>query len=65
MKSEVAAKLATMDADEQALLRPLVETSRSFYVTAGVLCVVVLWGLFSYYTQVRYGLGRTGLNRPG
>jgi molybdopterin-containing oxidoreductase family membrane subunit len=54
-----------MDADEQALLRPLVETSRTFYATAGCLVVVGLWGLFAYYLQVRFGLGRTGLNRPG
>ncbi|MEJ2238024.1 MAG: polysulfide reductase NrfD, partial [Gemmatimonadales bacterium] len=60
----MAEKFARMDADEQALLRPLVETSRAFYVTAAILVAVVLWGIFSYYLQVRYGLGRTGLNRP-
>ncbi len=65
MRREVADKFARMDADEQALLRPLVETSRTFYATAGCLVVVGLWGLFAYYLQVRFGLGRTGLNRPG
>jgi molybdopterin-containing oxidoreductase family membrane subunit len=65
MRRDVAEKLARMDADEQALLRPLVDTSRGFYVTAAFLAAVVVWGLFSYYLQVRYGLGRTGLNRPG
>jgi Ni/Fe-hydrogenase subunit HybB-like protein len=64
LRREVAEKFARMDADEQALLRPLVETSRAFYVTAAILVAVVLWGIFSYYLQVRYGLGRTGLNRP-
>lgn len=64
MRSEVAEKLAGMDADEQALLRPLVETSRGFHVTAALLVAVLLWGLFAYYLQVRFGLGRTGLNRP-
>jgi molybdopterin-containing oxidoreductase family membrane subunit len=64
MRREVAEKLARMDADEQALLRPLVETSRGFYVMAAFLAAVVLWGFFCYYLQVRYGLGRTGLNRP-
>jgi molybdopterin-containing oxidoreductase family membrane subunit len=53
-----------MSADERVLLRPLVETSRGFYVMAGLLGAVTLWGLFAYYLQVRYGLGRTGLNRP-
>lgn len=64
MRHEVADKLARMDADEQALLRPLVETSRTFYAVAGLLVGVGLWGLVAYYLQVRYGLGRTGLNRP-
>jgi molybdopterin-containing oxidoreductase family membrane subunit len=65
MRREVAEKLNRMDTDERALLRPLVETSRTFYATAGLLVVVGLWGLFAYYLQVRFGLGRTGLNRPG
>ncbi|MBI2537574.1 MAG: polysulfide reductase NrfD [Gemmatimonadetes bacterium] len=64
MRREVAGKLARLDADEQRLLRPLVETSRGFYLVAGGLGVIALWGLFAYYLQVRYGLGRTGLNRP-
>ncbi|TFG66504.1 MAG: polysulfide reductase [Gemmatimonadales bacterium] len=64
MKPEVKAKLAMMSEDEQVLLRPLVETSRGFYVMAILLGVVVVWGLIAYYLQVRYGLGRTGLNRP-
>jgi molybdopterin-containing oxidoreductase family membrane subunit len=53
-----------MSNDEQILLRPLVETSRSFYVVAGLLAAVTLWGMIAYYLQVTYGLGRTGLNRP-
>jgi len=64
MRRDSAAKLARLSADEQALLRPLLETSRGFRVTAAVLGAVTLTGVFSYYLQVRYGLGRTGLNRP-
>jgi Ni/Fe-hydrogenase subunit HybB-like protein len=64
MRPEVRAKLESMDPDEQALLRPLVETSRSYYVMASLLVAVVAWGGIAYYLQVRYGLGRTGLNRP-
>src|SRR3990172_11849806 len=64
MRGEVAAKLAKLGTDEQRLLRPLVETSRGFYLVAGGLGVIALWGLFAYYLQVRYGLGQTGLNTP-
>ncbi len=64
MRPEVREKLARMSRDEQVLLRPLVETSRGYYIMIGVLVAVVLWGLIAYFLQVRYGLGRTGLNRP-
>src|SRR3989338_4254461 len=64
MRGDVGAKLAQLGADEQRLVRPVVETSRGFYLAAGGLGVVALWGVFAYYLQVRYGLGRTGLNRP-
>jgi molybdopterin-containing oxidoreductase family membrane subunit len=64
MRDEVRAKLDSMPPDERVLLRPLVETSRLFYVVAALLAAVTVWGLFAYYLQVRYGLGRTGLNRP-
>lgn len=64
MRRDATARLAHMSADEQVLLRPLVETSRGFKITAAVLGGITLWGAFAYYLQVRYGLGRTGLNRP-
>ena len=64
MREGVREKLARMSTDEQVLLRPLVETSRSFYVVATLLAAITLWGVFAYYSQVRYGLGLTGLNRP-
>jgi Ni/Fe-hydrogenase subunit HybB-like protein len=65
MRQVVREKLARMSTDEQILLRPLVDTSRGFYVVAALLAGVTLWGMFAYYLQVTYGLGRTGLNRPG
>jgi molybdopterin-containing oxidoreductase family membrane subunit len=65
MRSDVAEKLARLPPDERVLLRPLVETSRGFYVGAGVLAAITVWGLIAYILQVKYGLGRTGLNRPG
>ena len=64
MPSDAAARLASLPPDEQRLLRPLVETTRTFYLAAGTLAAIALWGAVAYYLQVRYGLGRTGLNRP-
>ncbi|GMR12959.1 MAG: polysulfide reductase NrfD [Gemmatimonadota bacterium] len=64
MRPGVAEKLSRMSPDEQALLRPLVSTSRAYYVILSVFAVVFLWGIYAYYLQVRYGLGRTGMNRP-
>jgi len=65
VKPDVAAKLARLTLDEQRLLRPLVHTSPRFYLAAGILGALALWGLVAYYLQLRDGLGRTGLNRPG
>jgi Ni/Fe-hydrogenase subunit HybB-like protein len=64
MRAATAAKLAQLPPDERVLLRPLVDTTSRFYVTAGILGAIVLWGITAYILQWRYGLGRTGLNRP-
>ncbi|HEX9690912.1 MAG TPA: NrfD/PsrC family molybdoenzyme membrane anchor subunit [Gemmatimonadales bacterium] len=64
MRADVQKKLDALPPDERVLLRPLVQTSRTFYVVAAVLAGVTLWGLVAYVLQVKYGLGRTGLNRP-
>jgi len=64
MRSDVAATLARLPPDEQKLLRPLVVTTPHFYVMVGALGAIVLWGAVAYYLQLRFGLGRTGLNRP-
>jgi molybdopterin-containing oxidoreductase family membrane subunit len=64
MRPDVREKFTSLSPDAQVLLRPLVETSRTYYMLAVLLVAVVLWGLVAYYVQVRYGLGRTGLNRP-
>jgi molybdopterin-containing oxidoreductase family membrane subunit len=64
MASEAAARLAQLPPDERRLLRPLVETGPYFYLVAGILGLIALWGAVAYYLQIRYGLGRTGLNRP-
>jgi molybdopterin-containing oxidoreductase family membrane subunit len=50
--------------EDAALFDPVLRTRGQFYVTVGVLLVIVLWGFFAWLTQYRRGLGVTGLNRP-
>ncbi|MFQ5690538.1 MAG: NrfD/PsrC family molybdoenzyme membrane anchor subunit [Gemmatimonadota bacterium] len=64
MRQEVKDRLARLSTDERALLRPLVDTTRTFYMVAALLGAITAWGVYAYYLQVRYGLGKTGLNRP-
>ncbi len=56
-------KEIVLDEDE-VLFRPIVKTGKGFYLTAGVLLLIILWALYAYSVQLRYGLGVTGLNRP-
>lgn len=46
------------------LYRPIYETGKGFYITAGILLAIYLWALYMYITQVRFGLGETGMNQP-
>jgi len=50
--------------DHEALFRPVEETGRGFYLLIAILLVVIGWGIFAYFQQLRLGLGVTGLNRP-
>ncbi len=49
---------------DELLYRPIYETGKGFYITAGILLLVVLWTGYMYYHQLRYGLGVTGMNQP-
>ncbi|MFQ5843507.1 MAG: NrfD/PsrC family molybdoenzyme membrane anchor subunit, partial [Planctomycetota bacterium] len=49
---------------DAALLRPVLQTSRTFYVVAALLAAVVAFGIYAWTTQIRGGLGVTGMNRP-
>jgi len=46
------------------LLRPILETSRRFYIAAAVLSAIVLCGLATWGYQVYNGIGVTGDNWP-
>src|SRR3989304_2062506 len=47
---------------ENAVMYPITHTGRNFYIWAFFLFIIVAWGLFAYYTQLRYGLVATGMN---
>jgi Ni/Fe-hydrogenase subunit HybB-like protein len=46
------------------LLRPIERTGRAFWIFAGILMAIGLWGVFAWTTQLRRGLSVTGLNVP-
>ena len=50
--------------EDEALFRPIYETSTSFYVVVAVLTAIFLFGLGCYIHQLFYGLGATGMNEP-
>lgn len=59
-----AERVERLPVDQRALLRPLVRTTRTFWLWSAAMAAVALWGLFAYSLQLRYGLGETGLNVP-
>jgi molybdopterin-containing oxidoreductase family membrane subunit len=50
--------------EHEALLRPLEQTGKGFYLLVALLLAVIGWGVFAYFQQLRLGLGVTGLSRP-
>jgi molybdopterin-containing oxidoreductase family membrane subunit len=58
-------KSKILDSERDApLFRPIYETGKGYYATGGVFLAIYLWSLYMYYTQVRSGLGVTGMNQP-
>lgn len=49
---------------DNELLRPITHTGKKFYLTVAILLAVIAVGIFAWITQLRNGLGVTGLNRP-
>jgi molybdopterin-containing oxidoreductase family membrane subunit len=60
----VREKLRGLPEDARTLLAPLVETTWRFRLAATILGAIALAGIVAYVLQVRFGLGRTGLNQP-
>ena len=49
---------------DEVIFRPIENTQPVFYIIGFALICVLLASGYFYYTQFRYGLGVTGLNRP-
>jgi Ni/Fe-hydrogenase subunit HybB-like protein len=50
--------------DDAALFRSIFQTGRRVYILIAILLAIMGWAAFAYITQLRGGLGVTGLNRP-
>lgn len=46
---------------ERTVLKPLAGSSRNYYIFVLSLLAVVLWGLYAFIVQLRYGLVSTGM----
>ena len=49
---------------EEEILKPITQTGYKFYLAIAILLSIVFLGIFAWITQLRNGLGMTGLNRP-
>jgi molybdopterin-containing oxidoreductase family membrane subunit len=48
----------------EAVLRPMLETGRGFWIVVAVLGAIVAWGLYAWGYQIYWGMGVAGINRP-
>jgi molybdopterin-containing oxidoreductase family membrane subunit len=46
---------------EHAVLRPIFHTTKGYYAFVFLLVAIIGWGLYAYSTQIRNGLGVTGM----
>jgi Ni/Fe-hydrogenase subunit HybB-like protein len=60
-ETHFAADLAKEDIP---ILKPLVSTSRNFFIVVFILAGIILFGVIAWVLQLRRGLGLTGLNQP-
>lgn len=50
--------------EDEALIRPIEQTGRGFYIAVAVLLAIIAFALYTYITQIVLGLGVTGLAQP-
>lgn len=54
----------TDDQINQAILQPMFRTGPLFWASVVLLVAVVIWGLYAWGYQIRWGFGVAGINRP-
>ncbi len=50
--------------DEEKLLKPILHTGKWFYISIVILFSLAIFAVWTWYYQIRTGLGVTGMNRP-
>ncbi len=53
-----------LEGPDAVLYRPIYQTGRGFYITVGILLLIIAWALYMYWTQWQKGLGVTGMQQP-
>ncbi|MFQ5932948.1 MAG: NrfD/PsrC family molybdoenzyme membrane anchor subunit, partial [Nitrospiraceae bacterium] len=48
----------------EAVLRPMFQTGRGFWVLVIILGAIIAWGVFAWGYQIRWGMGTAGINQP-
>ncbi len=48
----------------QSILQPMLHSGRLFWGAFIILLAIVLWGLYAWGYQIRWGFGVAGINRP-
>ncbi len=48
----------------QAVLQPMMQTGKGFWVLVIILSLIVAWGLYAWSYLITWGIGTTGKNRP-
>ena len=49
---------------EDPIIRPLLQNSKSFYIFMGILLILIGWFGYAWYTQLTQGLGMTDMRTP-
>jgi len=48
----------------QAVLQPMLQTGKGFWVLVTILSLIVAWGVYAWSYLIYWGIGVTGKNRP-